>query len=229
MWTPLQRWYWVQCLNTKTFPTARGDYRLLAKVDGRGKQRMAVDADVVPGLQQGWPPFPFPFPFALTPQAGQAGAVALKVDTVHYGSAQMNQMLAEWIYDGQSPDDLIRPAWVGALGVFVLGLLMAIPRVPMLEHGRRLRGPQDRRQPLPEGSARVKAVARCQYGHSLPSESVACSQGSVPSFAPKRDLKGIGSAPILRPKSGRAERTFDGDRESPLSSPACSREISIDI
>jgi hypothetical protein len=53
MWTPLQRWYWVQCLNTKTFPTARGDYRLLAKVDGRGKQRMAVDADVVPGLQQG--------------------------------------------------------------------------------------------------------------------------------------------------------------------------------
>ncbi len=23
MWTPLQRWYWVQCLNTKTFPTAR--------------------------------------------------------------------------------------------------------------------------------------------------------------------------------------------------------------
>ena len=26
MWTPLQQWYWVQYLNTKSFPTARGDY-----------------------------------------------------------------------------------------------------------------------------------------------------------------------------------------------------------
>jgi hypothetical protein len=90
-WTPLQQWYWTEYLTTKTFPTARGDYKLLAKVDGHGKQRMAVDADVVPGPLQGWPPFPF----ALTPQARQAGAVALKVDTVHYPSAQMNQMLSE--------------------------------------------------------------------------------------------------------------------------------------
>ena len=82
---------------------------------------------------QGWPPFPF----ALTPKARQAGAVALKMDTVHYGSAQMNQMLSEWIYESQSPDDLIRPAWMGALGIFVLGLVLAIPRdrarVRMLE------------------------------------------------------------------------------------------------
>jgi len=146
MWTPLQRWYWNQYLNTQMFPTRdngpRGNYRMLAKVDSHGKQRMAVDADVVLGPQQGWPPFPF----ALTPQARQAGAVALKVDTVHYSSQQMHQMLADWIYEGQSPDDLIRPAWVGALGIFVLGLVMAIPRdrarVRMLEHGRRLKGPQ---------------------------------------------------------------------------------------
>jgi hypothetical protein len=146
MWTPLQRWYWNQYLNTQMFPTRdngpRGNYRMLAKVDSHGKQRMAVDADVVLGPQQGWPPFPF----ALTPQTRQAGAVALKVDTVHYSSQQMHQMLADWIYDGQSPDDLIRPAWVGALGIFVLGLVMAIPRdrarVRMLEHGRRLKGPQ---------------------------------------------------------------------------------------
>jgi len=141
-WTPLQQWYWVEYLNTKSFPTARGDYTMLAKVDSHFKQHMAVDADVVLGPQQGWPPFPF----ALTPQARQAGAVALKVETVHYGSAQMNQMLSEWIYEGQTPDDLIRPAWMGALGVFVLGLLIAIPRdrarVRMLNHGRRLKGPQ---------------------------------------------------------------------------------------
>jgi hypothetical protein len=58
MWTPLQQWYWVQYLNTKSFPTARGDYKLLTTVDAHGKQLMAVDADVVPGLMQGWPPFP---------------------------------------------------------------------------------------------------------------------------------------------------------------------------
>ncbi len=141
-WTPLQQWSWVEYLSTKSFPSARGNYRMLAKVDSHGKQRMAVDADVMPGPQQGWPPFPF----ALTPQARQAGTVALKVDTVHYGSAQMNQMLSEWIYEGQTPDDLIRPAWFGALGIFVLGLVLAIPRdrarVRMLEHGRRLKGPQ---------------------------------------------------------------------------------------
>jgi hypothetical protein len=85
MWTPLQQWYWVQYLDTKTFPKERGDYKLLT----------------------------------LTPKARQTGAVALKVDTVHYTSAQMNQMLSERVYDGQTPDDLIRPAWVGALVVLV--------------------------------------------------------------------------------------------------------------
>jgi hypothetical protein len=47
---------------------------------------------------------------------------------VHSTSAQMNQMLLERIYEGQTPDDLIRPAWVGALLVLVLGLILAIAR-----------------------------------------------------------------------------------------------------
>jgi hypothetical protein len=79
---------------------------------------MATDADVMPAPLQVWPSF------ALTAKARQAGAVALKVDTVHYTSAQMNRMLAERIYLGQTPGDLLRPAWVGALGVFVLGLFL---------------------------------------------------------------------------------------------------------
>jgi len=91
---------------------------------------------------QGWPPFPF----ELTAKARQAGAVALKVDTVHYTSAQMNQMLAEWIYADQSPDDLIRPAWVGALGAFALALVLAMlrnrTRRRIEEPGRRLKGPE---------------------------------------------------------------------------------------
>jgi hypothetical protein len=102
---------------------------------------MATDADVMPAPLEVWPSF------ALTAKARQAGAVALKVDTVHYTSAQMNRMLAERIYVGQTPGDLLRPAWGGALGVFVLGLLLA--RIPwnrarrhIEKDGRRLKGPE---------------------------------------------------------------------------------------
>jgi len=60
----------------------------------------------------------------------------------------MNRMLSEWIYAGQSPDDLIRPAWVGALGVFVLALVLAMlrnrTRRRIEEPGRRLKGPEIR-------------------------------------------------------------------------------------
>jgi len=56
---------------------------------------------VMPAPLEVWPSF------ALTAKARQAGAVALKVDTVHYTNAQMNRMLAELIYAGQSPGDLI--------------------------------------------------------------------------------------------------------------------------
>ena len=142
VWTPLQQWYWIQYLNTKNFPSPSGNYQVLSKLDRQGQHSMATDTDVMPGPMQGWPPFPF----ALTAKARQAGAVALKVDTVHYTSAQMNRMLAEWIYAGQTPDDLLRPAWVGALGVFVLVLMLAMlrnrTRRRIEEPGRRLKGPE---------------------------------------------------------------------------------------
>jgi hypothetical protein len=93
--------------------------RLTKEADANGKLLMAVDADLVPGPIQEWPPFPF----ALTTKARQRGAGALKEDSVHYTSAQMNQMLLERIYEGQIPDDLIQPAWVGALLVLVLRLI----------------------------------------------------------------------------------------------------------
>jgi hypothetical protein len=90
MWTPLQRWYWGQYLNTEVFPTRatspHGNYRLLAKVDRHGQQRMAVDADVVPMRTVGRQLIPF----ALSTQARQAGAVELVVDTVRYTSQQMH-------------------------------------------------------------------------------------------------------------------------------------------
>src|SRR6202140_3806153 len=70
VWTPLQRWYWIQYLNTKNFPSPSGDYQVLAKVDRQGQRSMAIDADVLPA-----PPHGRQFiPFELTQQARQAGA-----------------------------------------------------------------------------------------------------------------------------------------------------------
>jgi hypothetical protein len=140
VWTPLQRWYWVQYSMTKNFPNPSGSYQVLSKLDRQGQHSMATDADVTPAPSEVWPSF------ALTAKARQAGAVALKVDTVRYTSAQMNRILAESIYAGQSPGDLIRPAWAGALGVFVLGLVLPIPRNrrrrQIEEGGCRLKGPE---------------------------------------------------------------------------------------
>jgi hypothetical protein len=146
LWTPLQRWYWDQYLSAQLMPmkanSPNSNYRLLAKVDRHGKQQLALDADVVPGPRQGRQLIPF----TLSSQARQAGAADLVVDPVHYSSQQVQKTLSDWIYDGQTPDDLVRPAWIGGLGVLVLGLVLAIPRdrarARILQHGRRLKGPQ---------------------------------------------------------------------------------------
>lgn len=140
-WTPLQRWYWYEYLATQTFPSARGNYWLISKSDRNGHHSLAGDTDLVPDLsgQHG-------IPFELSQQARQRGAVQLFLDSVPYSNAQMKQILAGQIFAGQSPDDLIRPAWVGALGFLVLGLVFAIPRDrarrSKKDEGRRLKGPE---------------------------------------------------------------------------------------
>ncbi len=80
-------------------------------------------------------------------QARQQGAVQLNLETVHYSSAQMEQILREQIFAGQSTNDLLRPSSVGALGFFVVGLLFVIlrDRVHRRRHkdeGTRLKGPE---------------------------------------------------------------------------------------
>jgi len=142
VWTPLQQWYWIQYLNTKNFPSPSGHYQVLSKLDRQGQHSMATDADVMPTAPHGRQFIPF----ELTQQARQAGAIQLAVDNVHYSSTQMKQILAGQIFGGQTPDDLLRPAWVGALGVFVLGLVLAMlrnrTRRRIEEPGRRLKGPE---------------------------------------------------------------------------------------
>ncbi|MGB6474085.1 MAG: type IV secretion system DNA-binding domain-containing protein [Candidatus Sulfotelmatobacter sp.] len=139
-WTPLQRWYWYEYEATQQFPSARGNFRLISKSDRNGHHSLASDTDLVPDLtgRHG-------IPFELSEQARQRGAVQLFLDTVQYSNAEMKQILATQIFAGQSPDDMIRPAWVGALGFLVIGLVFAIPRDRAgrgKDHERRLKGPE---------------------------------------------------------------------------------------
>ena len=142
VWTPLQRYYWNQYLNTEMSQGPRGDYLILETVDRRGQHRIATESDVVLTGRHGRPPIPF----ALSSQARQAGAIDLVVDAVHHGSTQMHQILAQRIYNGQSVAEFSRPAWAGGFTVFILGIVWSFRRKRMhynlLEDGRRLKGPQ---------------------------------------------------------------------------------------
>src|SRR5271166_178133 len=142
VWTPLQRYYWNEYLNTEMFRASQGEYWILSTVDHRGQRHLATESEVVPAARHGRQLVPF----SLSTQARQAGATDLVVDTVHYGSAQMHQKLAQSIYHDQSVTELSWPAWGGGLCVLILGMGWAIRRnfVPrnLMNDGRRLKGPQ---------------------------------------------------------------------------------------
>ena len=145
LWTPLQRYYWGQYTASEMFQ-GRGNFRLLAAVDRKGQHRLAIDADVVPVITSSQQPGQRQaIPFALSAQGRQRGAVGLTIDPARYESTQAHQMLAQWIYQDHSVMEMARPAWLGALAVFVVGLAVAIPRDRarrhLFEHGRRLKGP----------------------------------------------------------------------------------------
>src|SRR5260370_36577595 len=45
VWTPLQRWYWIQYLDTKNFPRPSGDYQVVAKECRHRQARIGVCGD----------------------------------------------------------------------------------------------------------------------------------------------------------------------------------------
>jgi type IV secretion system coupling TraD/TrwB family protein len=143
LWTPLQRWYFNEYSLAHDFPTQHGNYWLLTKTDRAGHHSVASNSDVVPDFRGRHNLFPF----GLSQQARQQGAVQLNLETVHYSSAQIEQILREQIFAGQSTNDLIRPSSVGALGFFLVGLLFVMLRGRVLrrrhkDEGTRLKGPE---------------------------------------------------------------------------------------
>src|SRR5579872_2580799 len=141
VWTPLQDWYFNEYSLAHDFPTQRGNYWLLTKTDRAGHRSVAGNSDVVPDTRGHL------IPFNLSQRARQQGAVQLNLETVHYSSAQMEQILREQVFDGQSTNDLLRTTWVSALAFFVVGLLFVFIR-DRVHRGRhkdeetRLKGPE---------------------------------------------------------------------------------------
>ena len=141
--TPLQRHYLLTYAGTPTAGALRKDgrYTLLSVVDRRGQQRLAIDSDVdlvttAAGEST----------FALTDESVKTGAVKLEWQREMYDNAKLHELLAHWIYNDQSLTDLAKPALWGGLGVFVVGLIVAIPKDAARRRerklGRRLKGPE---------------------------------------------------------------------------------------
>jgi type IV secretory pathway TraG/TraD family ATPase VirD4 len=143
MWTPLQRHYLLTYAGTPTAGVLRKDgaYTLLSVVDRRGQQRLAIDPDVEPMTTAAGEST-----FALTDEAVKTGAVKLEWQREKYDNAKLHTLLAHWIYNDQSLTDLAKPALWGGLGVFVVGLIVAIPKDAARRRerklGRRLKGPE---------------------------------------------------------------------------------------
>jgi type IV secretory pathway TraG/TraD family ATPase VirD4 len=144
VWTPLQRWYLPSYLRSQALDalafTTRGHYRILQIVDPRGT-RLALDHEVRSVTTARGETT-----FALTERALQAGDRQLVWQDASYPHGAFHAFLARSIYRDQTLTDLLRPtAWAG-LGVFVTGLLVAMPidlaRARERRHGRRLKGPE---------------------------------------------------------------------------------------
>jgi hypothetical protein len=137
VWTPLQRFYLTQYLSSDTnLRKNTGHYLLLNAVNKNGSH-LALDEEVRETGESA---------YALTEEAVKAGDQRLEWQRGQYENAKMRAYLGHWIYRDQTFLDLVKPALWGGLGVFVLGLFVAIPkdaaRKKVRKHGRRLKGPE---------------------------------------------------------------------------------------
>jgi type IV secretory pathway TraG/TraD family ATPase VirD4 len=142
-WTPLQRLFLSPYLRSEfasalAFKTGR--YRLLHVVDRKGS-RLPIDEEV-----QAVSTATDETAFRLSDAGVKAGDLRLVWADQTYAHAQLHATLQEWIYRDQTLTDLAMPMLWVTLGVFVVGLIVAIPkdvaRARARRHGRRLKGPE---------------------------------------------------------------------------------------
>jgi hypothetical protein len=142
-WTPLQRLFISpylrsECASALAFKTGR--YRLLQVIDHKGT-RLPLDEEVQRGTTA-----TDETSFALSDLGTQAGDLRLVWQERLYDHSRLHAALRDWIYRDQTLTDLAMPALWGSLAIFVIGLVVAIPkdvaRARARRHGRRLKGPE---------------------------------------------------------------------------------------
>jgi Type IV secretion-system coupling protein DNA-binding domain len=144
--SPLEQFYLPYYLRTATVgiihPT--GAYQLVFVSDGQRALRMALDADVQPGLTP--QPAGKALPFQLSAAALVRGRRLLWREPLRtYQNQPLHQYLGQWIYHGATPLDLFAtPLLWGGLAL-LLELPFSIPRDlrrrQQLRYGRRIKGP----------------------------------------------------------------------------------------
>jgi hypothetical protein len=142
--TPLQRFYlktYIRSGLRAEINLSKTDrYVLLNVVDKKGS-RLALDEEVMPVTTASGQAT-----FALTEEAVRMGDRRLVFQQGQYDNARLHAFLGHWIYRDQSFTEFLRPALWGGLGVFFVGLLIAIPRdaarARARKEGRRLKGPE---------------------------------------------------------------------------------------
>jgi type IV secretory pathway TraG/TraD family ATPase VirD4 len=141
--TPLQKLYLTTYIRSGLradigFKTGR--YALLNVVDRKGS-RLALNEEVMAVKTAAGENT-----FALTQAAVKLGDRRLEWQQGQYDNARLHAFLGHWIYRDQSFTEFLRPALWGGLGVFFVGLLIAIPkdaaRARARKEGRRLKGPE---------------------------------------------------------------------------------------
>lgn len=142
--TPLQQFYlktYIRSGLRSEINLSKTDRYVLLNVVDRKGSRLALDEEVIPVTTASGETT-----FALTNEAVRMGDRLLLFQQGQYDNARLHAFLGHWIYRDQTFIDFLRPGLWGGLGVFFVGLLVAIPRdaarARARKEGRRLKGPE---------------------------------------------------------------------------------------
>jgi hypothetical protein len=144
--SPLERYYLPYYLRTEmavlTHPASA--YQLLYVSDGKSGARVALEADVEPGLTQQFTGKPLPL--AVSSQALQNGfRLLFREQPRTYSNKALHTWIEHWVYADVPASKLFTMQLVFGLVAFALQLPFSIrrdiQRIKGLRYGRRLKGP----------------------------------------------------------------------------------------
>jgi type IV secretory pathway TraG/TraD family ATPase VirD4 len=143
-WTPLQRFYlntYIRSGLRSVSSFAKSDrYQMLTVITKKGSH-WASEGEVTEVKTASGKTT-----VALTDEAVKIGDLRLVLQQVQADSGKLHEFLGHWVYQDQTPMDILRPALWGSLGVLFVCLAVAIPkdaaRGRERREGRRLKGPE---------------------------------------------------------------------------------------